>query len=49
MAHDYKCLKNDVIRLSETQMKPSDSTSIIDDTLKDFKMNFNNNADKFLS
>ena len=30
---DYKFLKNDVIEFIETQMKPSESSSIIDDTL----------------
>ena len=46
---DYRCLKNDVIRFTGTQMKPSSSTSIIDDTLKDFNMNFYNSYVKFLS
>ena len=36
----YRCLKNDVVGFTETQMKLSDSTPIIDDdTLKDFNMN----------
>ena len=41
--------KNDVIGFTETQMKPSDSASRIDDLLKAFNMNFNNNDDKFLN
>ena len=47
IVHDYRCLKNGVIGFTETQMKPLDSTSITDDTLKDFNMNFNNNDNKF--
>ena len=46
---DYRCLKNYVIGFTGTQMKPLDSTFIIDDTLKDFNMKFHNNYDKFLS
>lgn len=49
IVRDCRCLKNDVIGFTETQMKPSDSISIVDDTLKNFYMNFNNNNDKFLS
>ena len=49
IVRDYRCLKNDVIGFTETQMKPSDSISIVDDTLKNFYMNFNSNNDKFLS
>ena len=41
--------KNDVIGFTETQMKLSDSASRIDDLLKAFNMNFNNNDDKFLN
>ena len=41
IVHDYSCLKN-VFESTETQMKPSDCTSIIDDTLKGFNINFNN-------
>ena len=37
---DYRCLKNDVIGFTETQIKPSDYISKIGDTFKDFHMNF---------
>ena len=43
------CLKNDIIEFKENQMKPSDSTSMMDHTPKNFNMNFNNNNDKLLS
>ena len=39
----YKYLKNDVIEFTETQIKPSDSASITDDTLKDFDIDFDRN------
>lgn len=48
IVHFYRCLKNGFIRFKETQMKSSDSTSIISDILKYFNMDFNNNDDKFL-
>lgn len=37
---------NGFIGFRETQIKPSDFTSIIDDTLKDFNMSFNNSYEK---
>ena len=40
---------NGFIGFRETQIKPSDFTSIIDDTLKDFNMSFNNNYEKSLN
>lgn len=46
---DYRCLKSDIIGFTETQIKPSDSGSIIDDTVKDFDIDFNRNDYKFLS
>ena len=49
IVHDYRCLKSDGIRITETHIWGWDSTSIIDDTHKDFNMNFNNNGDKILS
>lgn len=49
IVHDYRCLKNAFIGFTETQIKPSDSTSIIDDTLTDLNINSGNNDDKFLS
>ena len=44
----YRCLKTDLIGFTETQMKPSDSTSTGDDTPKPFNMNFNSSDDMFL-
>ena len=48
IVHDYRCLRNDVIGITKTQMKLSDPTTIVDDILKYFNMNVNNN-DKFLN
>lgn len=42
IVHDKRHLKNDVIGFTKTKMKTSGSTSIIDNTLKDFNMNSNN-------
>ena len=39
IVYGFRCLKNDVIGFAEIQVKPSDSTSIVDDTLKDSNMN----------
>ena len=47
--HDHRCLKNTFIGFTETQMKPSNSSIIADDTIKDFKINLNNTDDKFSS
>ena len=47
IVNDYKCLKNDVVGFTKTQMKSLESMSIINDTLKDFNMNFNNSVNKF--
>lgn len=41
-------MKDDVIGFNEISIKPSDSTFIIDGTLKDFKMNYHKNEDKLL-
>ena len=40
---------NGFIGFRETQIKPSDFTSIIDDTLKDSNMSFNNSYEKSLN
>lgn len=37
------------IESTEPQIKPKDSTSIVNDTLQDFNKGFNENNDKFLS
>ena len=49
VVHGYRRLKNDVICFTETQMKPSDCSSIIGDKLKDLNINFDDNDDKFFS
>lgn len=48
IVHDYRCLRNDVIGITKTQMKLSDPTTIVDVILKYFNMNVNND-DKFLN
>ena len=47
--HGYKCLKNDVIWFTETKRKPSDSTFIVGDTLKNINTSFNSNYDESVS
>ena len=44
-----KRIINNNIRFTETQIKPSDSTCKIIETLNVFNFNFNNNENKFLS
>ena len=46
---DNRIINNDILGFTETQIKPSDSTSKIIETLNVFNINFNNNEDKFLS
>ena len=46
---DNRTINNDIIGFTETQIKPSDSTSKIIETLNVFNIHFNNNEDKFLS
>ena len=41
-------MNNDIIGFIETQVKPSDSTSRIIETLNDFNIKLNNNENKFL-
>ena len=42
-------MNNDIIGLTKTQIKPSDSTCRIIETLNLFSIIFNNNENKFLS
>ena len=42
-------MNNGIIGFTETQIKPSDCTSKIIETLNIFNINFNNNENKFLS
>ena len=44
-----RIINNNIIGFTETQIKPSDSTSKIIETLNVFNINFNNNENKFLS
>ena len=46
IVHDCRNLRNVICR---THMKPLDSGSIIDETQKDFDLNFDNKDNKFLS
>ena len=48
ISSDNRIINND-IGFTETQIKPSDSTSKIIETLNVFNINFNNNENKFLS
>ena len=42
-------MDNDIVGVTQTQIKPSDSTCKITETLNFFNINFNNNKNKFLS
>ena len=46
---DNRIINNDVIGFTETQIKASDSTCKIIETLNFFHINFNNNKNKFVS
>ena len=46
---DKRIINNNIIGFTETQIKPSDSTCKIIETLNVFNFNFNNNENKFLS
>ena len=46
---DNRIINDDIIGFTETQIKPSDSTSKIIETLNDFNIKFNDNENKFLS
>ena len=46
---DDRIINCDIIGFTETQIKPSDSTCKIMETLNFFDINFNNNKSKFLS
>ena len=46
---DNRIINNNIIGFTETQIKPSDSTCKIIETLNLFNINFNNNDNKFLS
>ena len=46
---DNRIINNDVIGFTETQIKASDSTCKIIETLNFFNINFNNNKNKFVS
>ena len=46
---DHLLLKNDIICLTETQILPNQDTTVIDNTLADFKILYNNSTDKFQS
>ena len=46
---DNTIINNDIIGFMETQIKPSDSTCKIIETLNLFHISFNNNENKFLS
>ena len=46
---DNRIINNDVIGFTEPQIKPSDSTSKIIETLNDFNIKFNDNENKFSS
>ena len=49
IASDNRIINNEIIGFTETQIKPSDCTSKIIETLNFFNINFNNNEDKILS
>ena len=44
-----RIINNDIIGFTETQIKPSDCTCEIIETLNLFNINFSNNENKFLS
>ena len=46
---DNRIVNNDIIRFTETEIKPSNSNSKIIKTFNFFNINFNNNENKFLS
>ena len=46
---DNRIVNNDIIRFTETKIKPSNSNSKIIKTFNFFNINFNNNENKFLS
>ena len=46
---DNRIVNNDIIRFTETQIKPSNSNSKIIKTFNFFNINFNNNENTFLS
>ena len=46
---DKRIIKSDIIGFTETQMKPSDSTCTIIETLNLISIKFNNNESEFLS
>ena len=48
MINDYRVLKNDVVGFTETQIKPWDSTCLINEVFKNYNMNYSNNENKFL-
>ena len=47
IARDDRIINNDIIGFTETQIKPSDSTCKIMETLNFFNINFNNDENKF--
>ena len=47
MLSENRIINNDIIGFRETQIKPSDYTSKIKETLNAFNINFNNNENKF--
>ena len=46
---DNRIVNNDIIRFTETQIKPSNSNSKIIKTFNFFNINFNSNENTFLS
>ena len=46
---DNRIVNNDIIRFTETKIKPSNSNSKIIKTFNFVNINFNNNENKFLS
>ena len=49
LVSDNRIINSDIIGITETQIKPSDSTCKVIETLNFFNINFNNNENKFLS
>ena len=49
LINDYRILKNYVVGFTETQIKPSDSTCLINEVFKNYNMNYSNNENKFSS
>ena len=45
--NDYRVLKNEVVGFTETQIKPSDSTCLKNEVIKEYYMNYNKNENKF--